>query len=141
VVVGIANVTSTNISTTLKAAVTFLGPTLGFHAADGVSARSLPWPCFVPTLLDTDIFRLLAGRWRSDEIMICYLDVQAEPTMCGFSARMLQHGSFILLPNNDAPASNFPPSEFPSMSHVSCPHVSCPTMVAMLPSQSTMVPI
>jgi hypothetical protein len=44
----------------------------------------------------------LVGRWCSDE-MLRYLHVQAEPTMRGFSARMLQHGSFVLLPNNDVP--------------------------------------
>ena len=97
------NVTSTHISTTLKAAVTFLGPTLGFLASD-VSARSLRAAGAMALLcahVDTDIIRLV-GRWRSDE-MLCYLHVQAEPTMRGFSARMLQHGSFVLLPNNDVP--------------------------------------
>jgi hypothetical protein len=74
------------------------------------------------------------GRWRSHETLR-YLHVQAEPTMRGFSARMLQHGSFVCSPITTSPASNFPPSEFPSMSHVSCP------MLATLPSQSTMVPI
>ena len=48
---------------------------------------------------DTDIIRLV-GRWRSDE-MLRYLHVQAE--LRGFSARMLKHGSFVLLPHNDVP--------------------------------------
>jgi hypothetical protein len=62
----------------------------------------VPWPCFVLTLTQADII-CLVGRWRSDEIL-CYLHIQAEPTMRGFSAHMLlQHGYFILLPNNNVP--------------------------------------
>jgi hypothetical protein len=98
------NVTSTHISTTLnKAAVTFLGPTLGFLASY-VSARSLRAAgamTLLCTHVDTEIIRLV-GWWRSDE-MLHYLHVQAKPTMRGFSARMLQHGSFVLLPNNKVP--------------------------------------
>jgi hypothetical protein len=74
------------------------------------------------------MIRLLVGRWRSDE-MLRYLQVQAEPTMRGFSARMLQHGGlFVLLPNNHVPC--LLPSEFPSMSHVSCPML----LATLLPS-------
>jgi hypothetical protein len=103
------DITPTNISTTLKAAITFLGPTLGFLASD-VSARYLRAAGAMALLcahVDTDLIPLV-GRWRSDEFL-CYLHVQAEPTMRGFSARMLQHGSFVLLPNNDVLyASNCP---------------------------------
>jgi hypothetical protein len=70
---------------------------LGFLAAD-ISAHSLRATGAMALLscahIDTDIIRLV-GRWRS---VMKY--VQAEPTMHGFSARMLQHGSFFLLPNS-----------------------------------------
>jgi hypothetical protein len=51
--------------------------------------------------VDTNVIRLL-GRWRSDE-MLRYLTVQAAPVMRDFSSRMLNHGSFTLLPNSDVP--------------------------------------
>jgi hypothetical protein len=52
--------------------------------------------------IDTDIISLVS-QWRINE-KLRYLHVQAGPTMRGFSARMLQHGSFVLvLPKNDAP--------------------------------------
>jgi hypothetical protein len=53
----------------------------------------------------------LVGRWRSDE-MLRYLHVQAEPTMRGFSARMLQHPLLL----NSHPQSSRPCPMF----HVPC---------------------
>ena len=97
------NVTPSAITSTLRHAVTFLGPTLGFLAKD-VSARSLRASGAMALLcakVDTDIIRLL-GRWRSDE-MLRYLHVQAEPIMRDFARRMLNHGDFRLLPNQEVP--------------------------------------
>jgi hypothetical protein len=48
-----------------------------------------------------------AGLGQPDPLltskMLRYLHVHAEPTMRGFSACMLKHGSFVLLPHNDVP--------------------------------------
>jgi hypothetical protein len=97
------SVTSHDITTVLQLAVTFLGPTLGFVASD-VSARSLRASGAMALLsakIDTNLI-CLVGRWRSDE-MLRYLHVQAEPTMRNFAALMLQHGTFVLHPNDDVP--------------------------------------
>jgi hypothetical protein len=97
------NVTSRDITHVLQLAVTFLGPTLGFVASD-VTARSLRAAGAMALLsakVDTDMIRLV-GRWRSDE-MLRYLHVQAEPTMRNFASLMLQHGTFVLLPNDNVP--------------------------------------
>jgi hypothetical protein len=131
------NVTSTNISTTLKAAVTYLGPTLGFLAAD-VSARPIPfeppvrWPCFVPTLT------LIVSAWSvGGAAMKCFATFTSKPNL---QCVAFQHACFSMVLSfcftiMTSPAYNFPPSEFPFMYHVSCP------MLATLPSQSTMVTI
>ena len=92
-----------HVSAALRAAVTYLGPTLGFLAKD-VSARCLRASGAMALLcakIDTDIIRLL-GRWRSDE-MLRYLHLQAEPLMRDFSSRMLKHGEFNLHPNHEVP--------------------------------------
>ena len=97
------NVTPTMISATLKAAVKFCGPNLGY-TKDDVSARSLRAAGAMALLcagVDSDIIRLI-GRWRSDE-MLRYLTVQAEPIMRGFSKLMLSHGNYSLLPHREVP--------------------------------------
>jgi hypothetical protein len=97
------DITPAHISDTLKAAVTFLGPTLGFLPSD-VSARALRAAGAMALLcahIDSDTIRLI-GRWRSDE-MLRYLHVQAEPIMRDFAMCMLQHGSFVLHPNAAVP--------------------------------------
>jgi hypothetical protein len=94
-------VTATDITTTLKASVTALGPQLGFAASE-VSARSLRAAGAMALLcahVDTDTIRLL-GRWRSD-VMLRYLTVQAQPVMRDFSRRMLEGADYLLLPNQD----------------------------------------
>jgi hypothetical protein len=96
-------VTASDITTTLKASVTALGPQLGFPASE-VSARSLRAAGAMALLcahVDTDTIRLL-GRWRSD-VMLRYLTVQAQPVMRDFSRRMLEGADYLLLPNQDVP--------------------------------------
>jgi hypothetical protein len=93
-----------DITKTLKQAVTFLGPTLGFLASD-VSARSLRAAGANALLcggVDTDVIRLL-GRWRSDE-MLRYLHTSAEPLMRNYARQMLAGGAFTLIPNQDCPS-------------------------------------
>jgi hypothetical protein len=98
-------VTPSDISLTLRTAVSLLGPaTLGF-LPDDVSARSLRASGAMALLcahVDTDIIRLI-GRWRSDE-MLRYLHLQADALMKGFSSKMLNRGNFVLLPNQDVPS-------------------------------------
>jgi hypothetical protein len=94
-------VTAGDITTTLKASVTALGPQLGFLASE-VSARSLRAAGAMALLcahVDTDTIRLL-GRWQSD-VMLRYLTVQAQPVMRDFSRRMLEGADYLLLPNQD----------------------------------------
>ena len=98
------SLTPSHITTSLKQAVTFLGPTLGFVASD-VSARSLRAAGANALLcggVDTDVIRLL-GRWRSDE-MLRYLHTSAEPLMRNFASQMLSGGAFTLIPNQDCPS-------------------------------------
>ena len=98
------NVTPSNITLTLRQAVTFLSPAaLGFLPTD-VSARCLRAAGANALLcadVDTDVIRLL-GRWRSDE-MLRYLHLQAAPIMKNFSRDMLRGGSFTLIPNQLVP--------------------------------------
>ena len=99
----IHRVTPAAITSTLRSAVTFLGPTLGFLPSD-VSARCLRAAganALLCANVDSDVIRLL-GRWRSDE-MLRYLHVQAAPIMRDFSRRMLQGGNFTLIPNQLVP--------------------------------------
>ena len=96
-------VTAATISQTLKTAVAVIGPELGFLPKD-ISARSLRAAGAMALLLarvDTDIISLI-GRWRSDE-MLRYLHVQAAPLMAEYSRRMLEAGSYSLLPHHDVP--------------------------------------
>ena len=93
-----------DITTALRLAVTFLGPSLGFLPSD-VSARCLRAAGANALLcggVDTDVIRLL-GRWRSDE-MLRYLHTQAGPVTRLFSQKMLAGGSFTLIPNQQVPS-------------------------------------
>lgn len=92
-----------DITLTIRNAVTFLGPSLGFLPAD-VTARCLRAAganALLCANVDTDIIRLL-GRWKSDE-MLRYLHLQAAPLMSDFSRRMLAGGNFTLIPNQTVP--------------------------------------
>jgi hypothetical protein len=93
-------VTSHDITTTLWAVVSQLGPAvLGFLSND-VSTRSLRAAGAMALFcahVDMDTIRLI-GRWRSNE-MLRYLHVQAAPLMQGFASRMLAGGNYALLPN------------------------------------------
>ena len=96
-------ITPQELTTTLRLAVTILGPTYGFLPENG-SARSLRASGAMALFcaeVDPDRIRLL-GRWRSDEMMR-YLHVQAEPVMRDFATRMIRGGNFTLLPNRDVP--------------------------------------
>ena len=97
-------VTPTAITTALRDAVQFLGPTLGFLPTD-VSARCLRAAganALLCAKVDTDIIRLL-GRWRSDE-MLRYLHLQAQPIMKNYARLMLDGGTFTLIPNQLVPS-------------------------------------
>jgi hypothetical protein len=90
-------VTASDITTTLKASVKALSPTLGFDHTEA-SARSLRAGGAMALLcaqVDTNTIKLL-GRWRSDE-MLRYLTVQAAPIMRDFAKRMLEGGQYTLL--------------------------------------------
>jgi hypothetical protein len=92
-----------DITDVLWIACTAMGPQFEFVPSD-ISARSLRASGAMALLcaqVDTNVIRLL-GRWRSDE-MLRYLTVQAAPVMRDFASRMLNHGAFTLLPNNDVP--------------------------------------
>ena len=96
-------VTSSLITSTLRASVRFLGHELGFLESD-ISARCLRAAGANALLLakvDSDIIRLI-GRWRSDE-MLRYLHVQAAPLMAQYSRRMLEAGTYTLIPNQTVP--------------------------------------
>jgi hypothetical protein len=96
-------VTSADITLSLRTAAIALGPALGFLPGD-VSARSLRAGGAMALLcarVDTSIISLL-GRWRSDEMMR-YLHIQAQPVMQGFARRMLDSGSFQLVPGQAVP--------------------------------------
>ena len=89
---------------TIRLAVRFLGPSLGFLPKD-VTARCLRASGANALLcagVDTDVIRLI-GRWRSDEILR-YLHTQVGPVLRGFSSRMLGGGSFTLIPNQEVPS-------------------------------------
>ena len=83
----LCSITPDKVTKTLQAAVTFLGPSLGFEPAD-VTALSLRAAgvnallqfSVLKSTLNLDTIRLL-GRWRSDE-MLRYLYDQAEPITC-----------------------------------------------------------
>ena len=99
----LCSITPSKITATLQAAVTFLGPSLGFLPGD-VSARSLRAAGANALLfaeVDTDVIRLI-GRWRSDE-MLRYLHIQAAPLMQNYSRIMLNAGQYNLLPNHLVP--------------------------------------
>ena len=99
-----AKITPTHITTTLRTAVSFLGPELGFLAAD-VSARCLRAAGATALLnakVDGDVIKLL-GRWHSDA-MLRYLHLQAAPIMKDYSRLMLSGGSFTLIPNQLVPS-------------------------------------
>ena len=96
-------ITSTALTTVLRNAVTFLGPSLGFLPGD-VTARSLRAAGANALLcggVDTDIIRLL-GRWRSDE-MIRYLHAQIAGLTNSLSKKMLEGGVFTLIPHQEVP--------------------------------------
>ena len=96
-------VTPSDISSSLRDAVYFLGTDLGFLPSD-VSARSLRAGGAMALLVskvDPDIIQLL-GRWRSDE-MFRYLHLTAEPIMKHFAKRMLT-ADYTLAPHQHVPS-------------------------------------
>eukprot|EP00804_Cyclotella_cryptica_P015306 CCRYP_005414-RA/>CCRYP_005414-RA protein AED:0.57 eAED:0.10 QI:0/0/0/1/0/0/2/0/539 len=98
-----SHITASVITSTLRDAVTLLGPELGFLPSD-ISARCLCASGAMAFLLgqvDTDIIWLI-GRWRSDE-MLRYLHVQAAPLMQDYARKMLMAGNYSLIPNQLVP--------------------------------------
>ena len=96
-------VTPADISRTLRNAVAFLGPSLGFLPNE-VSARCLRAAganALLNAKVEPEIISLL-GRWRSDT-MLRYLTVQSSSLMKSDSRRMLQDGDYNLLPNQLVP--------------------------------------
>ena len=97
------HVTPTMITKVLKCAVSLSGENLGFFPKD-ISARSLRAAGAMALLcsgIDTDIIQLIS-QWRSDE-MLCYLHLQLEPLMRGFSKKMVTHGNYSMLPGQRVP--------------------------------------
>jgi len=100
---GRAKVTSKQITETLRDTVEFFGTALGFNKED-ISARSLRAAganALLFAKVDTDIIRLI-GRWKSDE-MLRYLHVQAAPLMADYSRRMVDAGTYTLIPGQSVP--------------------------------------
>ena len=96
-------ITPTMITFTIKQAVTFLGPSIGFLASD-VSARCLRAAganALLNAKVDPTIISLI-GRWRSDE-MLRYLSVQNKSIMKDYARRMLHSGNYTLIPNQLVP--------------------------------------
>ena len=96
-------VTPTMITTAIKQSVTFLGSALGFQAKD-VSARCLRAAganALLSARVDPEIISLI-GRWRSDE-MLRYLTIQNSTIMKDFAKRMLNSGTYTLIPNQLVP--------------------------------------
>ena len=97
------HVTPSMITKVLKCAVSRSGENLGFPPKD-VLARSLQAAGAMALLCsgnDTDIIRLIC-HWRSDK-MLCYLHLQAESLMQGFSKQMVTHGNYSMLPGQRVP--------------------------------------
>jgi hypothetical protein len=44
----------------------------------------------------------MMGRWHSDAMM-CYLNVQAQPILGNYSARMFNEGTYSFLPDKTVP--------------------------------------
>lgn len=96
------SITPSHITSTLRKAVTYLGPDLGFLPSE-VSARSLRAGGAMALLVsnvDPDIIQLL-GCWRSDE-MFRYLHLTADPIMKDFACKML-HADYTLAPSQLVP--------------------------------------
>jgi len=93
-----------HITQVLRAAVTIIGPSLGFLPAD-VSARCLRAAgATALSCAEVDSCHIsLLGRWHSDQ-MLRYLHLQAQPLMREFSKQMLAGGQFTLLPNQLVPS-------------------------------------
>ena len=103
-VCGPARITAGILTVLIRETVTAIGPaSLGFLPSD-VSARCLRAAGATALLLaqvDPNVIRLI-GRWRSDE-MLRYLHVQAAPLMRDYSQRMLNAGTYSLIPNQLVP--------------------------------------
>ena len=84
---------------TLHWAASHMGATVGCRPED-ISAYSM-WASGAMALLlaqfNLDMIQLI-GWWHSDE-MLHYLHVMARPIMQGFAARMVAHGSYMLIPS------------------------------------------
>jgi hypothetical protein len=93
-----------DITAALKAAVTFLGPQLGFLASEVTTRclRATGANALLCANVDPNIISLL-GRWTSDQ-MLHYLFVQAAPLMQDYSRCMLAGSTFTLIPNQWVPS-------------------------------------
>ena len=95
------HVTSEQITSILRQAVRFVGPSLGITEAD-VSAASLRPSGAMAMLcagIDNDCIRLL-GRWKSDTVY-CYLTMQAEPLVRDL-ARQMSSSQYTFIPGHTA---------------------------------------
>mmetsp|Transcript_9230 Transcript_9230/g.13387 ORF Transcript_9230/g.13387 Transcript_9230/m.13387 type:complete len:350 (-) Transcript_9230:545-1594(-) len=93
-------VTASHVTAQLRSAVLAMGAQFGLAPAD-VSARATRTSGAMALLcaqVDSDRIRLI-GRWRSDE-MFRYLHTQASPVTAQLAPRMLQRGSFVVVPNS-----------------------------------------
>ena len=92
-----------DITKSLRDAVRFLGPSLGFLPSDVTAQclRAAGANALLCSNVDPDIIRLLR-RWKSDEMLRC-LHLQAAPLMSDFSRHMLAGSNFTLIPNQMVP--------------------------------------
>ena len=82
---------------------TYLGPALSFLVSD-ISThclRAAGTNTLLNAHLDPEVITLI-GCWQSDE-MLWYLFVQNRNLMKDYSACMLQHGNYTLIPNQLVP--------------------------------------
>ena len=73
------------------------GSQVGFKH-EYISARSMQegvTMVLLITRVEMDIIKLV-GRWRSD-IMMCYLHTSDQTFTAGLTARMVQHGDYVLI--------------------------------------------
>jgi len=91
-----------DITHTLQTYTMLLGAPLGLLPVD-ISTHSLcaSGMALLCPQVDSNIIQLL-GQWQSDA-MLQYLHVQAELVMHDFAACMLEHGTYVLHPNQTAP--------------------------------------
>ena len=91
------------ISQTLKDAVAFCGPNIGF-TAKYMSAQSLCLEgsiLLICAIIESNIIKMI-GLWSSDD-MLWYLHVKADSAMWNITSLVASHGTWNLLPTQEEP--------------------------------------